>query len=125
MPAGHSNARLGRADDRQVALVHSLAVRLLGDADDAEDVVEETFWGGCGDRPHVTTRRAAQVDVALRAPLRAVAHSIRLRCAAVPERTSSRTDDDDHDVAVASPENVSPLGHVEQSEQRDLCDLVR
>jgi RNA polymerase sigma-70 factor (ECF subfamily) len=37
-------AALGLLYDRYATLVHSVALRLLGDADDAEEVVEETFW---------------------------------------------------------------------------------
>ncbi len=35
---------LGQLYDRWVDTVHTLAFHLLGDADEAEDVVEETFW---------------------------------------------------------------------------------
>ena len=43
MAAGDESA-LGALYDRYTALVHSVALRVLGDADDAEEVVEETFW---------------------------------------------------------------------------------
>jgi RNA polymerase sigma-70 factor (ECF subfamily) len=35
---------LARLYDRYVHLVHSLAIRIVHDADEAEDVVEDTFW---------------------------------------------------------------------------------
>ncbi len=43
MAAG-DEAALGMLYDRWSGAVHSLALRLLADADEAEDVVEETFW---------------------------------------------------------------------------------
>ena len=43
MAAGDEQA-LGALYDRWVVSVHTLAYHLLGDEDEAEDVVEETFW---------------------------------------------------------------------------------
>src|ERR1041385_5297730 len=43
MAAGDESA-LGTFYDRWVGVVHALAVRIVGDPDEAEDVVEETFW---------------------------------------------------------------------------------
>jgi RNA polymerase sigma-70 factor (ECF subfamily) len=37
-------AALGQLYDRYAALVHSVALRVVGDADDAEEVVEASFW---------------------------------------------------------------------------------
>src|SRR5919206_4730608 len=43
MASGDEGA-LGALYDRWVTLVHSLVLRLLADADEAEEVVEEAFW---------------------------------------------------------------------------------
>jgi RNA polymerase sigma-70 factor (ECF subfamily) len=43
MAAG-DQAALGALYDRYAGVLHALAVRVTGDADDAEEVVEETFW---------------------------------------------------------------------------------
>src|SRR4051794_30088642 len=43
MAAGDEGA-LGELYDRWQPLLHSLAMQVLGDADDAEEVLEETFW---------------------------------------------------------------------------------
>jgi RNA polymerase sigma-70 factor (ECF subfamily) len=43
MAAGDETA-LGTFYDRWSTLVHSVALQVLSDADDAEEVVEETFW---------------------------------------------------------------------------------
>ena len=43
MAAG-DEAALGALYDRWSALVHSVALRIVGDAGDAEELVEETFW---------------------------------------------------------------------------------
>jgi RNA polymerase sigma-70 factor, ECF subfamily len=43
MAAGDEQA-LGVLYDRCVTTIHTLAYHLLGDADEAEDTVEETFW---------------------------------------------------------------------------------
>lgn len=40
----HDEEALGALYDRWARLVHSMVLQMLGDADDAEDVVEETFW---------------------------------------------------------------------------------
>jgi RNA polymerase sigma-70 factor, ECF subfamily len=43
MAAG-DEAALGALYDRWAPLVHSVVMRVVGDADDAEELVEETFW---------------------------------------------------------------------------------
>ncbi|HEX8903742.1 MAG TPA: sigma-70 family RNA polymerase sigma factor [Longimicrobiaceae bacterium] len=43
MAAGDESA-LGELHDRHATLLHSVALRIVGSADDAEEVVEETFW---------------------------------------------------------------------------------
>lgn len=43
MAAGDEQA-LGALYDRWSPLVHSVVLRIVGDADDAEELVEETFW---------------------------------------------------------------------------------
>jgi RNA polymerase sigma-70 factor (ECF subfamily) len=43
MAAG-DEAALGELHDRFAPLLHSVALRIVGDADDAEEVLEETFW---------------------------------------------------------------------------------
>jgi RNA polymerase sigma-70 factor, ECF subfamily len=43
MAAG-DEAALGALYDRWAPLVHSVVLRVVGDADDAEELVEETFW---------------------------------------------------------------------------------
>lgn len=43
MRAGDEHA-LGALYDRWAAMVHALVMRVLDDADEAEEVVEETFW---------------------------------------------------------------------------------
>jgi RNA polymerase sigma-70 factor (ECF subfamily) len=43
MAAG-DEAALGELHDRFAALVHSVVLRIVGDPDDAEEVLEETFW---------------------------------------------------------------------------------
>jgi RNA polymerase sigma-70 factor, ECF subfamily len=43
MAAG-DEAALGDLYDRFTPLLHSVVLRIVGDADDAEEVVEETFW---------------------------------------------------------------------------------
>ena len=43
MAAG-DEAALGELHDRFSTLVHSVVLRIVGDADDAEEVLEETFW---------------------------------------------------------------------------------
>lgn len=43
MATGDETA-LGKLYDRWAPLVHALVIRVLGDADEAEEVVEETFW---------------------------------------------------------------------------------
>lgn len=43
MAAGEE-AALGELHDRFAPLLHSVLLRILGDADDAEEVLEETFW---------------------------------------------------------------------------------
>ncbi|HKV50670.1 MAG TPA: sigma-70 family RNA polymerase sigma factor [Gemmatimonadaceae bacterium] len=116
--AGGDQRALGALYDRQVTLVHSLAVRLLGDADDAEDVVEETFWQVWRQASRYDASRGS-VPTWLCSIARSRALDLLRSAKRRPERLASLTDDDDHDVAVASP-NVSPLGAAEQSEQRVL-----
>src|SRR6185295_9329123 len=43
MAAGDESA-LGTLYDRYSPLLHSVALRIVGDADDAEEVLEDTFW---------------------------------------------------------------------------------
>lgn len=43
MAAG-DEAALGALHDRFAPLLHSVVIRIVGDADDAEEVLEETFW---------------------------------------------------------------------------------
>ena len=43
MAAG-DEAALGALHDRYAPLLHSVVIRIVGDADDAEEVLEETFW---------------------------------------------------------------------------------
>jgi RNA polymerase sigma-70 factor (ECF subfamily) len=43
MAAG-DEAALGALHDRFAPLLHSVVLRIVGDADDAEEVLEETFW---------------------------------------------------------------------------------
>ena len=43
MAAG-DEAALGELHDRFSTLLHSVVLRIVGDADDAEEVLEETFW---------------------------------------------------------------------------------
>jgi len=43
MAAG-DEAALGELHDRYSTLLHSVVLRIVGDADDAEEVLEETFW---------------------------------------------------------------------------------
>ncbi|HEU4558938.1 MAG TPA: sigma-70 family RNA polymerase sigma factor [Longimicrobium sp.] len=43
MAAG-DQAALGELHDRFATLLHSVALRIVGNADDAEEVLEETFW---------------------------------------------------------------------------------
>lgn len=43
MAAGDESA-LGALYDRHATLLHSVALRIVGDPDDAEEVVEEAFW---------------------------------------------------------------------------------
>jgi RNA polymerase sigma-70 factor (ECF subfamily) len=114
--AGDQRA-LGALYDRQVTLVHSLAVRLLNDADDAEDVVEETFWQ--------VWRHASRYDASrgsVTTWLCSIARSRALDTLRAarrhPERAGSVTGDDDTDTIAAT--NESPLGGVEQSELRAL-----
>lgn len=116
--AGGDQRALGALYDRQVTLVHSLAVRLLSDADDAEDVVEETFWQVWRQASRYDASRGS-VPAWLCSIARSRALDLLRSAKRRPERSSSLADDDDHDIAVASP-NVSPLGGVEQSEQRAL-----
>ena len=42
--AGGDEVALGALYDRRSGVVHALVLQLVGDADDAEDVVEEVFW---------------------------------------------------------------------------------
>jgi RNA polymerase sigma-70 factor (ECF subfamily) len=42
--ASGDESALAALYDRWVGVVHALALRIVGDADDADDVVEETFW---------------------------------------------------------------------------------
>src|SRR5438094_8100543 len=42
--ASGDESALAALYDRWVGIVHALALRIVGDADDADDVVEETFW---------------------------------------------------------------------------------
>lgn len=43
MAAGDESA-LGELHDRYATLLHSVVLRIVGDADDAEEVLEEAFW---------------------------------------------------------------------------------
>src|ERR1044071_2691402 len=43
MAAG-DQAALGELHDRFATLLHSVVLRIVGNADDAEEVLEETFW---------------------------------------------------------------------------------
>lgn len=43
MAAGDESA-LGELHDRYATLLHSVVLRVVGDADDAEEVLEEAFW---------------------------------------------------------------------------------
>lgn len=115
--AGGDQRALGALYDRQVTLVHSLALRLLGDADDAEDVVEETFWQ--------VWRHAARYDASrgsVSTWMCSIARSRALdalRAASRrPERIATSIERAD-DSALASPSS-SPLGGVEENEQRAL-----
>lgn len=42
--AGGDEVALGTLYDRRSGVVHALVLQLVGDADEAEDVVEEVFW---------------------------------------------------------------------------------
>lgn len=114
--AGDQRA-LGALYDRQVTLVHSLAVRLLNDADDAEDVVEETFWQVWRHASRYDASRGS-VTTWLCSIARSRALDMLRAARRHPERATSVTGDDDTDTIAAT--NVSPLGSVEQSEQRAL-----
>lgn len=115
--AGGDQRALGALYDRQVTLVHSLALRLLGDADDAEDVVEETFWQVWRHASRYDASRGA-VPTWLCSIARSRALDVLRAARRRPERIASSTENDD-DIALASPSS-SPLGGVEESEQRAL-----
>jgi len=115
--AGGDQRALGALYDRQVTLVHSLALRLLGDADDAEDVVEETFWQ--------VWRHASRYDVSrgsvstwLCSIARSRALDLLRAARRRPERIASAIESDDHSALASA--SANPLGGVEESEQRAL-----
>ncbi len=115
--AGGDQRALGALYDRQVTLVHSLALRLLGDADDAEDVVEETFWQAWRHASRYDASRGS-VSAWLCSIARSRALDLLRAARRRPERIASSVQNDD-DTALASP-NASPLGVVEASDQRTL-----
>lgn len=58
MAAGDESA-LGALYDRWAPLVHSVVLRVVGDADDAEELVEETFWQAWRQAGRYDARRGA------------------------------------------------------------------
>jgi len=115
--AGGDQRALGALYDRQVTLVHSLALRLLADADDAEDVVEETFWQVWRYASRYDASRGS-VTTWLCSIARSRALDLLRAARRRPERIATSIDSAD-DTALASP-NTSPLDGAQQNEQRAL-----
>ena len=115
--AGGDQRALGALYDRQVTLVHSLALRLLGDADDAEDVVEETFWQVWRHASRYDASRGS-VPTWLCSIARSRALDVLRAARRRPKHVASSIEHDD-DTTLASP-GASPLRGAEESEQRAL-----
>jgi RNA polymerase sigma-70 factor (ECF subfamily) len=108
--AGGDESALGTLYDRWHAQVFSLALHLLGDQDEAEEVVEETFWQAWRQAGRFATERGAVGSwltiIARTRALDRIRARTRLRAA--------------HDASVLA----DPLAHAEASADDPLHDLV-
>jgi RNA polymerase sigma-70 factor (ECF subfamily) len=122
MVAGDERA-LGELYDRWSAVARALAFRIVGDRDEAEDVVEETFWQ--------LWRQAERFDASrgsVSTWLATVTRSRALdRRRALERRREERGGDAEvalepalADAPVASEPSVDPSAHAEHAERRAL-----
>ena len=107
-------AALGELYDRWMRSLYSLVVHLLKDADDAEDVVEETFWQAWRKASAYEPSRGAVSTWLLTIGRRKALDRLRAR----RRHSSEQTIGDDQTLAsIASPE-MDPLQDAEGSELR-------
>jgi len=117
MAAGDDRA-LGALYDRWSTAVHSLAVRVVGDRDEAEDVVEDTFWQ--------LWRQASQYDrargtVATWVLTAARTRALDRRRAGERRRTDTLSDMEGTSAAnAAATTTEGPAEGAEAAERRDL-----
>lgn len=116
MAAGDESA-LGTLHDRWLPLVYSLVFRIVGDRDDAEEVVEDAFWQAWrqADRYH-PSRGAVSTWLTMIARSRALDH--------VRARKRMR-EDSWEDVAEAQQAVSDAPGGLQDAENEEVSGIVR
>ena len=115
MHAGDERA-LGALYDRYAGLVHRTVVRTIGDPDDADEVVEETFWQAWRQADRFDPGRAGMSTwLAMIARSRALDH-VRGQSRAMQARTGSLADGEADELEDAG--RPSPLDDAEAEERR-------
>src|SRR5918912_2660756 len=119
MASGDEGA-LGALYDRWVTLVHSLVLRLLADADEAEDVVEETFWQAWRQAERYEQERAAVYTWLTTIAGSRALDRLRARRRRQEEAWSQLGFSDVESITLSAPAADNPLAGAEQAERRAI-----
>jgi RNA polymerase sigma-70 factor (ECF subfamily) len=115
---------LGALYDRWAAVVYSLVVRIVGDRDEAEDVVEDVFWQLWRQAPrYEESRGAVSTWVFTVARSRALdrRRALRRRCEeSAFEATSDSVGEPAAAPAVAEVAGAGPAADAERAERREI-----
>ena len=115
---------LGALYDRWAAVVYALVVRIVGDRDEAEDVVEDVFWQLWRQAPrYEETRGAVSTWVFTVARSRALdrRRAMRRRCEeSASDATTDTAGASAASAAVPGAAGSDPAGNAEQAERREI-----